>query len=110
MEPISNSQYEAATLGGLPNPELIAGGLWSVPIPMPGKFLAYTLAVVSAPEGAAVSVIDPGWRSAAGLDLFSSFLASVGRKIAEVETIVITHIHRITSVWWKTSAKSRVLR
>lgn len=36
MIPVSEAQHRAAASGGMPHPEAIRDGLWSVPMPMPG--------------------------------------------------------------------------
>jgi glyoxylase-like metal-dependent hydrolase (beta-lactamase superfamily II) len=62
-------------------------------MPMPGDFLAYTLAVAHVGESGAVAIVDPGWGSDAALDRIDDFLGSIGRSLGDVRTIVVTHSH-----------------
>nr|WP_274635996.1 MBL fold metallo-hydrolase [Microbacterium bovistercoris] len=93
MHPISAQQHQAATTGGIPEPERIDDGLWSVPLPMPGSFLTYTLGVVHRAASGAVTVIDPGWDSDAVISALDAFLARIDRRLADVRTVVVTHAH-----------------
>ncbi|ALJ21720.1 hypothetical protein AOA12_18210 [Microbacterium sp. No. 7] len=77
----------------MPEPERIRERLWSLPMPMPGGFLAYTLAVVHVDERGAVTIVDPGWGSDDALERLAGFLRSIGRGLADVRTVVVTHAH-----------------
>jgi glyoxylase-like metal-dependent hydrolase (beta-lactamase superfamily II) len=93
MHALSEAQFRAAIGGGIPEPEPIAERLWSLPMAMPGDFLAYTLAAVQVGASGAVTVIDPGWGSDAALDRIDGFLVSIGRSLVDVRTVVVTHSH-----------------
>lgn len=93
MRAVSVAQHHAATHGGMPEPEAIDEGLWSLPMAMPGEFLAYTLSVVHREPGGAVTIVDPGWGTDAALDRVDAFLRSIGGALADVRTIVVTHGH-----------------
>ena len=93
MQHVSSAQFQAAKENRVPPAEAIAEDLWSVAMPIPAGYLGYTLAVVSAPLGGPAIVIDPGWGSDEALSLLSQFFASIGRRLDDVETIVITHAH-----------------
>ncbi len=93
MEPLSDAQYQAAVHGGMPEPERIGEGLWSLPMEMPGDFLAYSLSVVRVGEDGAVTIVDPGWRSDSGLDRIAGFLGEIGVSLEDVRSIVVTHAH-----------------
>ncbi|MEH0109788.1 MBL fold metallo-hydrolase [Tersicoccus sp. MR15.9] len=93
MEAVSAQQHHAATEGGLPETEQIAAGLWSVPMPMPGGFLAYSLSVVHVGDDGAVTVLDPGWAADGSFDRFADVLHSLGSRVQDVATVVVTHAH-----------------
>ncbi len=93
MEPVSVAQYEAATTGGMPEPELIDQGLWSLPVRMPGDFLSYTLSVVHVDDSGAVTIVDPGWESDENDRRIRELLTSVGRGIHDVTAVIVTHAH-----------------
>lgn len=93
MEAVSAEQHHAAIHGGMPEPEQIDEGLWSLPMAMPGDFLSYTLSVVHRDPRGAVTVVDPGWGTDAAMDRIDAFLGSIGSAAADVRTIVVTHGH-----------------
>lgn len=93
MQALSEAQFRAATDGGVPDPEPIAEGLWSVPVPMPGDLLDYTLSVVHLGPDGAVTVVDPGWETPEVHDRLETALASLGRRVADIRHIVVTHAH-----------------
>jgi glyoxylase-like metal-dependent hydrolase (beta-lactamase superfamily II) len=93
MKPLSEAQYRAATDGGLPDPEPIAEGLWSVAVPMPGELLDYTLTVVHIASDGAVTIVDPGWETPEVHEHLTSALAGLGKEVADIRTIVVTHAH-----------------
>ena len=93
MEPVSEKQFQATTGGGVPDPEPIDDGLWSVPMPMPSGSLAYTLSAVHVDAAGAVTVLDPGWHSDAAMDRLDAFLSTLGRAIRDIVSIVVTHGH-----------------
>ncbi len=93
MQTLSEAQHHAATTGGMPQPELLGAGLWSLPMKMPGDFLTYSLAVVHIDLQGAVTIVDPGWGGDDALERVDAFLTSVGRGLTHIESIVITHSH-----------------
>lgn len=93
MEPISVQQYEASRARRMPLAEEIAENLWSVPMPMPGGFLDYSLSVVHLGDGGGVTIIDPGWDSPEARDHLDAFLGRAGRSLADVRAVLVTHAH-----------------
>ncbi|MET0829399.1 MAG: MBL fold metallo-hydrolase, partial [Microbacterium sp.] len=69
-------------------------GLWSLPMPMPGVLLSYTLAVVHLGPGGAVTLVDPGWGLPDSHERLGGFLRSRGRRLSDVAKVVVTHAHR----------------
>jgi glyoxylase-like metal-dependent hydrolase (beta-lactamase superfamily II) len=93
MEPTSPAQYEASKAGRMPASEPISDGVWSVPVLMPGDFLAYSLSVVAISRAGAITVIDPGWGGAGALLRYTKVLNDLGRSVTDIKTIVVTHGH-----------------
>jgi len=109
MQAVSEAQLRAANEGGVPQPERIdavahAGSdgteLWSVAVPMPGAAasggaagLSYTLSTILIAENGAVTIVDPGWETPEAHAELEHALAALGRGIADVTHIVVTHAH-----------------
>lgn len=102
MQALSDAQYRAATQGGVPEPEKVYGNagdkhrsteLWSVPVPMPGEMLAYTLSVILIDTTGAVTIVDPGWAKPETHEHLETALAQLGRSTADIANIVVTHAH-----------------
>ncbi|WP_214111002.1 MBL fold metallo-hydrolase [Acrocarpospora catenulata] len=73
-------------------PEDLGGGVWSVPVPIPGNPLGYTL--VYAIESARGPVlVDAGWNHPDAWEALTGGLAAVGMDVAEVRGVVVTHFH-----------------
>jgi glyoxylase-like metal-dependent hydrolase (beta-lactamase superfamily II) len=85
-------QQSAWVRGCLPPVERLAGGVWSVPIPMTGHSLRYVLCYVL--EGATGPVIiDPGWPDEAGWAALVAGLATAGWATSDVHGVLVTHAH-----------------
>jgi glyoxylase-like metal-dependent hydrolase (beta-lactamase superfamily II) len=93
MDPISQHEYVAAMQGGIPQPERIAEGLWSLPMAMPGGFLQYALSVVHIGGRRDVTVLDPGWDTDEAVERLDRFLYRFGRSVSAVRTVIATHAH-----------------
>ena len=75
-----------------PTPEDLGSGLWSVPVPIPGNPLGYTLVyALESPSGPVL--IDAGWQHAESWDALSSGLAAFGLDVADVYGVIVTHHH-----------------
>jgi glyoxylase-like metal-dependent hydrolase (beta-lactamase superfamily II) len=73
-------------------PRHLGGGLWSVPVPIPGNPLAYTL--VYALESARGPVlVDAGWEHEDAWAALGEGLGAFGMDVAEVYGVVVTHHH-----------------
>lgn len=92
ITPTGAAQREAWRSGNVAPPEQVAQDLWAVALPIPGGYMAssFGYAVLSA-EG--VHIIDPGWDAVETQDAWTAFLASQGRSLNDIVTIVITHSH-----------------
>ncbi|GGV13278.1 MBL fold metallo-hydrolase [Actinomadura cremea] len=75
-----------------PEPEDLGGGLWSVPVPIPGNPLAYTLVyALESPRGPVL--IDAGWQHEDAWTALTGGLATFGIDVADVHGVVVTHFH-----------------
>lgn len=98
MRALSEAQFRAATEGGVPEPERVFGRsgeveLWSVPIPMRGELLDYTLSAILLDPDGPVTVLDPGWEGPETRARLERALARLGRGLADIAHIVVTHAH-----------------
>jgi glyoxylase-like metal-dependent hydrolase (beta-lactamase superfamily II) len=75
-----------------PEPEALGGGLWSVPVPIPGNPLGYTLVYALDSERGPV-LIDAGWEHEEAWTALRDGLATLGLDIGEVYGVVVTHHH-----------------
>jgi glyoxylase-like metal-dependent hydrolase (beta-lactamase superfamily II) len=75
-----------------PEPEDLGGGIFSVPVPIPGNPLAYTLvyAVDSRPGPV---LVDAGWHHPQSWAALSSGLAFLGFDVADAYGVIVTHHH-----------------
>ncbi|WP_436530313.1 MBL fold metallo-hydrolase [Actinoplanes sp. HUAS TT8] len=86
------AQREAWQARVLPPVERLAGGIWSVPVPIPRSPLRYTLSyLIPADDG--LVVIDPGWDSDEGWAALESGLRAAGAAPGDVLGVVVTHVH-----------------
>ena len=93
MQALSEAQFHAATEGGVPDPEPITDDLWSVAVPAPGDLLDYTLSAIHVGDDGAVTIVDPGWESPEMHARLDSALAALGRSVADIRYLVVTHAH-----------------
>ena len=75
-----------------PAPADLGNGLWSVPVPIPGNPLGYTL-VYALDSPAGPVLVDAGWQHADSWDALSGGLASLGLDVAGVYGVIVTHHH-----------------
>ncbi|MEO3870392.1 MBL fold metallo-hydrolase [Nonomuraea sp. B12E4] len=73
-------------------PQDLGGGVWSVPVPIPGNPLGYTLVyAVESPRGAVL--VDAGWNHPDAWEALSGGLAALGLDVTAVSGVVVTHFH-----------------
>ncbi|HWS36485.1 MAG TPA: MBL fold metallo-hydrolase [Actinoplanes sp.] len=87
-----NAQQAAWQARALPPVEKLAGGLVSVPVPIPNNPLRYTLSYLI-PGDDGLVVVDPGWDSDTGWTALLAGLAETGATAADVTGVVLTHVH-----------------
>ncbi len=90
--PLGTAQLAAWRRDVLPPVERLAGGLWSVPVPIPNHPLRYTLSYL-VPGDDGLVVVDPGWETEQGWRALTAGLAAAGAGVSDVLGIVVTHIH-----------------
>lgn len=76
----------------LPPVEKLAGGVWSVPVPIPENPLRYTLTYLL-PGDSGVVIVDPGWNDEETWTALSAGLATAGYRVDDVIGMVATHVH-----------------
>ncbi|AEV86072.1 Zn-dependent hydrolase [Actinoplanes sp. SE50] len=86
------AQLEAWRSRALPPVERLAGGIWSVPVPIPQSPLRYTLSYLI-PGDDGLVVVDPGWDSAEGWAALHAGLSAAGATTGDVRGVVVTHVH-----------------
>ncbi|GAA1668355.1 MBL fold metallo-hydrolase [Nonomuraea maheshkhaliensis] len=73
-------------------PQDLGGGVWSVPVPIPGNPLGYTLVyAIESPKGPVL--IDAGWNHPDAWEALSGGLAALGLDVSAVSGVVVTHFH-----------------
>lgn len=73
-------------------PTDLGGGVWSVPVPIPGNPLGYTLVyAVESPAGPVL--IDAGWSHEDAWSALRDGLAELGMDVRAVHGVVVTHHH-----------------
>jgi glyoxylase-like metal-dependent hydrolase (beta-lactamase superfamily II) len=75
-----------------PTPENLGDGVWTVPVPIPGSPLGYTLVyALESPKG--LVLIDAGWQHPDAWSALCGGLSTLGLDIADVRGVVVTHYH-----------------
>jgi glyoxylase-like metal-dependent hydrolase (beta-lactamase superfamily II) len=92
---VDTAERDAALHGGMPAPAEIAPGIWTLPTEFPtkGQPLRYTLTYVLTDAEGGVHLIDPGVDTDANWQRLEEHLASLGRSVADIRTILVTHLH-----------------
>ncbi|MCL2515945.1 MAG: MBL fold metallo-hydrolase [Microbacteriaceae bacterium] len=92
---VDPAEERAALQGGIPAPAQVATGVWTLPTEFPARSqpLRYTLSYVLLDEAGGVHLIDPGVDSDANWHRLEALLDSLGRAVADIRTVVATHLH-----------------
>ncbi len=68
------------------------GGVWSVPVPIPGNPLGYTLVyAIESPAGPVL--VDAGWNAPEAWLALRDGLGAAGMDVRDVRGVVVTHFH-----------------
>jgi glyoxylase-like metal-dependent hydrolase (beta-lactamase superfamily II) len=85
-------QREAWLKAELPPVEKVAGGVWSVPVPIPDNPLRYVLSYLIEHDDGFV-LVDPGWNHPDSWRALNDGLAACEIPMAAVTAILVTHVH-----------------
>lgn len=92
MQVTGTRQREAWLARELPPVEKVAGGVWSIPVPIPDSPLRYVLSyLIEHPAG--FVMVDTGWDHPGGWEALTAGLDSCGVPISAITAILITHVH-----------------
>lgn len=73
-------------------PQDLGDGVWSVPVPIPGNPLGYTLVyAIESPRGPVL--VDAGWNHPDAWAALRDGLAALGLDVSDVSGVVVTHFH-----------------
>jgi enoyl-CoA hydratase/carnithine racemase/glyoxylase-like metal-dependent hydrolase (beta-lactamase superfamily II) len=86
------AQQQAWRAGDPPPVEALAGGVWSVPVPITDHPLRYTLCYVVESRRGPI-LIDPGWPDDIAWQELISGLATAGLSAADVHGVLVSHAH-----------------
>jgi glyoxylase-like metal-dependent hydrolase (beta-lactamase superfamily II) len=75
-----------------PKPEDLGDGVWSVPVPIPGSPLGYTL-VYALESAKGLTLIDAGWNHPDAWAALHGGMSALGLDVADVQGVVVTHYH-----------------
>jgi glyoxylase-like metal-dependent hydrolase (beta-lactamase superfamily II) len=92
MQVTGTLQHDAWQREEFPPVEQVAGGVWSVPVPIIGNPLRYVLAYLIEHDAGFV-VIDPGWNHADSWRALTGGLEACGIPLSSVTAILVTHAH-----------------
>jgi len=91
--PTSPAQFDDAVGDRMTTPDLVAEGVWSIPIAMPDPRNPYTFCYVIEGDDGSLHVLDPGFDSDENWDLLGDGLAGFGLRLDSVASVFITHLH-----------------
>jgi glyoxylase-like metal-dependent hydrolase (beta-lactamase superfamily II) len=90
--PVDEDERRAWEAGLLRESAALGDGLWSIPVAIPEGTLPGTLAyAIIGQDG--THLIDPGWDTPENLERIERTLASAGRGLRDIATVVVTHHH-----------------
>lgn len=73
--------------------EQVRDDVWAIAMPMPGGHIPYSFVYLYRDAEGALHVVDAGWDSDENWQSFVDGLTSIGAALADVKTIVVTHMH-----------------
>lgn len=82
----------APVLAPLPPVERVRPGLWSIPVPIPSNSLRYVFVYLFETDRGPF-IVDAGWNTDDAFDALSAGISQAGASIAEVQGVMVTHIH-----------------
>jgi glyoxylase-like metal-dependent hydrolase (beta-lactamase superfamily II) len=92
MRVTGTRQHEAWQRRELPPVEQVAGGVWSVPVPIPDSPLRYVLSyLIEHPSG--FVMVDTGWNHPDSWQALTDGLDACGIPLTAITGILVTHVH-----------------
>ena len=85
-------QRESWLRAELPPVEKVAGGVWSVPVPIPDNPLRYVLSYLIEHDAGFV-LVDPGWNHPDSWRALNDGMAACEVPMTAVTAILVTHVH-----------------
>ncbi|HYK68369.1 MAG TPA: MBL fold metallo-hydrolase [Streptosporangiaceae bacterium] len=92
MQVTGTRQQAAWQRAEFPPVEKVAGGFWSVPVPIIGNPLRYVLSYLIEHDAGFV-MVDPGWNHPDSWLALTSGLAECGVPLGAITGILVTHVH-----------------
>jgi glyoxylase-like metal-dependent hydrolase (beta-lactamase superfamily II) len=92
MQVTGTLQQEAWQRAEFPPVEKVAGGVWSVPVPIIGNPLRYVLSYVIEHDAGFV-MIDPGWSHPDSWQALTNGLGECEIPLSAVTAVLVTHVH-----------------
>jgi glyoxylase-like metal-dependent hydrolase (beta-lactamase superfamily II) len=92
IEVTGTAQQAAWAAREHPPVEQVRPGLWSIPVPLPNHSLRYTI-VYAFELTSGLAIVDAGWDTPVAWDALNAGLAAAGGSMADVRTVLITHVH-----------------
>jgi len=86
------AQRDAWRSRTMPLTEQVRTDLWSIPVPIPGNPLRYTLSYLIAGDSSLV-LVDPGMNTEPTWRALEAGLATAGAAVTDLTGIVVTHVH-----------------
>src|SRR5580700_5939014 len=92
MRVTGTRQHEAWQRKELPPVEQVAGGVWSVPVPIPDSPLRYVLSyLIEHPSG--FVMVDTGWNHPDSWQALTEGLDACGIPLSAITGVLVTHVH-----------------
>ena len=92
MQVTGTRQREAWLAREFPPVEEVAGGIWSVPVPIPDNPLRYVLTYLIEHQSGFL-MVDPGWNHPDSWTALTTGLAAAQIPMSAITAVVITHVH-----------------
>lgn len=92
MQVTGTRQREAWVAGEFPPVEEVAGGIWSIPVPIPDNPLRYVLTYLIEHQSGFL-MVDPGWNHPDSWTTLTAGLATAQIPLPAITAVVITHVH-----------------
>lgn len=90
--PVNDAHAASYHARQLPPPTEVTDGVWAIPVPLRGSALRYvTVFLIDTGDGAVL--IDAGYDHPSCWQAFTGSLASIGRRVEAISTVLLTHNH-----------------